>query len=143
MQVNLNNALRAKGYSATKSRQIVFSALLREGALSIRTLVHITEGSLDRASVYRTVRLFEELGFIRRITIGWKYKIELSDIFTHHHHHITCDSCGLVTDLEDDARLEHALGAMTRTIGFSNLHHEVEIRGICQACQKNGAPVKN
>ena len=56
-------------------------------------LIKRTKG-VDRASVYRAVRLFEQLGIVQRLNTGWKYKIELTDKFAEHHHHLTCLQCG-------------------------------------------------
>lgn len=41
-------------------------------------LYDLAKGHLDRASLYRIITVFERIGIVRRINIGWKYKIELS-----------------------------------------------------------------
>lgn len=88
----------------------------------------------DRASVYRTISLFEQLGIVHRLQIGWKYKLELTDKYSHHHHHLTCSSCGLVIPLSEDHTLEHQLAHMARQHGFVPESHQLEIRGRCQQC---------
>lgn len=122
--------------SVTKPRAAVFNALLNNGPQTISQLVVLLQSSTDRATVYRTVSLFEQIGFIRRIASGWKYQIELSDMFTQHHHHITCRSCGMTQDVNDDAELDQAVLRMADGSEFQQLFHELEISGICKNCQK-------
>src|ERR1700722_13846047 len=85
----LKAALKSREYSLTAARQAVFSALLDKEPQTMQQLVAACP-TIDRASVYRTVSLFEQLGVVQRLQIGWKYKLELSDRFHHHHHHLTC-----------------------------------------------------
>src|SRR5687767_10640963 len=90
----LKQALQSQGYSLTKTRQHVFNALADSDTLSMSQLTGKLRQKMDRASVYRTVELFEKLGIINRLQIGWKYKLELSEAFAGHHHHATCMECG-------------------------------------------------
>ena len=92
-------------------------------------------GKVDRASVYRNIALFEHLGIVQRLQIGWKYKLELSDNFNHHHHHMTCVRCNQTTALPEDQQLESRLQQLARTRGFAPQDHQIEIRGLCQNCQ--------
>src|SRR5688572_4171953 len=85
--------LRQHGYSVTRVRLLVFGLFLNREPMTMHAVIGQAR-SIDRASVYRTVDLFEKLGIIQRLTTGWKYKLELTDIFTGHHHHLTCLDCG-------------------------------------------------
>lgn len=92
-------------------------------------------GQINRASIYRTVRLFEDLDIVHRIQVGWKYKLELSDNFQHHHHHLHCTGCGAVTAIPEDNQLENRLLEIAGEKGFEAHDHQVEIRGLCPSCQ--------
>lgn len=131
----LSAKLRGHGLSCTKQRQLVFDILQEQGAMSMAELTSLCHGQADRASIYRTIQLFEKLNFVRRVNIGWKYKLELSDVFNGHHHHITCNSCGRLQDLQDDSRLQSILAAMVEQTGFSIVGHDLEVAGICKTCQ--------
>ncbi len=131
--------LRQHGYSVTKSRQAVFNALLDTGPITMAQLTNKVHTHTDRASVYRTVELFEKLGIINRLQIGWKYKLELSDLFTDHHHHATCLQCGSVAGLEEDTALEAGIRRVAAEAGFALTAHSLEIRGLCPACQTEQA----
>gem|GEM_PF-172300 len=89
----LTATLKSHGYSVTKSRKTVFMALLDREPQSIAELTKIVGDTTDRASIYRTLELFESLNIVERLPIGWKHKFELSDAFTTHHHHATCIRC--------------------------------------------------
>lgn len=93
------------------------------------------QGAIDRASLYRTIGLFEKLGLVQRIYIGWKYKVELSDIFTHHHHHISCSNCGKIVAIKEEEQIERLLRTLASQYGFVAQGHQLEIQGLCAHCQ--------
>ncbi len=130
----LATALKDKGYSVTKVRQTVFNALDGTEPLSMHDLL-AKLSKVDRASVYRTISLFEELGIVRRLQIGWKYKLELTDKFHYHHHHISCTECGAIYPLREDARLEATLENLAHEYGFTAQDHQLEIQGLCNKCR--------
>ncbi len=97
-------------------------------------------GRVDRASVYRAVELFERLGIVQRINTGWKYKLELSDKFAEHHHHLSCVNCGKTIDM-NEVELEAAIDKLTAAHYFKPTAHQIEIQGLCAACQQLGTPL--
>lgn len=131
----LTLVLKRAGYSATKPRMKVFSELSGRQPQTIGQIISATSSQIDRASVYRTIELFEELGIVHRIQQGWKYKLELSDQITAHHHHLSCRNCGKVVDLPHNAQTEEYMNAIAQNNGFENTQHQLEISGICPSCQ--------
>lgn len=131
----LKQRLAAANYSNTKTRQKLFAILQRCEPLTLPQLAHQAKGSLDRASVYRTIELFEELGVVHRIWQGFKSRIELSDEFAPHHHHITCLNCKKTINLESSS-LERLVENLSKKYGVKAVNHEVEITGYCQTCQR-------
>jgi Fur family transcriptional regulator, ferric uptake regulator len=127
--------LRKHSQSLTRTRLAVFSALQDKEPQTMREIVAACTGKVDRASVYRTITLFERLGIVQRLQIGWKYKLELSDTFHHHHHHLTCRRCGRTIPLPEDRQLEARLHTLSRGQGFTMLGHQLEIQGICAECR--------
>jgi Fur family ferric uptake transcriptional regulator len=128
--------LKRNGYSYTKTRRTIFNALSDSGPLTMSQLTNKVRAHVDRTSVYRTVDLFEKLDIINRLQIGWKYKLELSDLFTDHHHHATCLQCGTVFSLDEDESLEFGIRKLAQNEGFTPASHTLEIRGICFECKK-------
>ena len=134
MQEKLSETLKKHGYSLTKPRQALFSSLQSGTPRTMRELTLDLSSVMDRASIYRAVALFEELGIVVRVQQGWKYKIELSDIFSPHHHHITCIKCGKVISFDEPDGLHEILTQITTAAGYTNENHSLEISGTCSEC---------
>lgn len=131
----LNAMLKKHNNSLTTARTIVFQALQNQEPLSMHELVIACQDKVDRASIYRTIALFEQLGIVQRLQIGWKYKLELSSNFNYHHHHMTCSRCGSVTPLPEDQQLEMRLLSLAEKLQFYPQDHQIEIRGLCEHCR--------
>lgn len=131
----LKQALKQAGSSATKSRLLLFSELQKQGPISIARLAELAKSHSDRATVYRTVELFEKLGIVNRIWQGETNHLELSEIFVPHHHHAVCQNCGQVIDLTS-TELESTLSALAKRHKFLALSHAVEVSGYCSRCQR-------
>jgi Fur family ferric uptake transcriptional regulator len=127
--------LKSHGHFMTKPRLRLFTILQEHSILTIPELIALLERH-DQATVYRNIKLFEELGVINRLRLGWNSKLELSDMFQHHHHHLTCISCGKVIALPEDELIEERIGTISRTNHFKAVDHQLEIRGLCTTCQK-------
>ncbi len=127
--------LKDAGFSITKARQKVFTALSGSVPLTMRQLLDAVSDSCDRASIYRTVELLEKLGVVQRIHLGWKYKLELADAFHEHHHHLVCTKCGELRDLPGNEAVEAYLQQLASSQGYQMQSHLLEIQGLCQKCQ--------
>lgn len=134
-QSKLSDVLSSNGLSITTQRQAIFDALSASEPLTMHELVEKLAGRVDRVSVYRTVSLFEKLGILQRLTHGFKYKLELSDDFNRHHHHLTCINCGKVIDVKAEA-IEGFIGAIAQEHDFTLSSHQIEIQGKCADCAK-------
>jgi len=131
---DLRALLKKDGASLTKPRRIIFDLLRDQQPQSMAELVTRAAGKVDRATVYRTVELFEKLGIAQRLNIGWKYKIELSDVFHGHHHHFYCTNCGKTYTLPANPMLETMVDSVAARSGFAPRGHQLEIYGLCSAC---------
>lgn len=131
----LETQLKQSGKSITRPRRVVFAVLFNAaGPISVSELVALSQ--VDRASVYRVIALFEELTIVRRVQIGWKYKLELTDIFLEHHHHMICVQCGMIRSFEETPSIEFEIKQLAMEAGFSAISHELEISGLCEHCSK-------
>ncbi len=126
--------LRSNGYFVTKARLRLFAVLHHHPEVSIKQLVKLADKN-DQATVYRNLNLFEQLGVINRLRLGWHSKVELSDMFQHHHHHFTCLKCAVVTSLPENQMLESQIEHLARSQNFRPTDHQLEIRGVCKSCQ--------
>lgn len=135
MYEKLNHTLKNAGYSLTKPRQAVFSALQSGTPRSMRELTLDLSSVVDRASIYRTISLFEKLGIVIRVNQGWKYKIELSDIFAPHHHHLNCSKCGITISFEEPENFDDMINGIAKQKKFTAQSHKLEIYGLCINCK--------
>ncbi len=136
MRDNLRRELKGSGHNMTTSRVLVCQKLADTGPVTMRELVESLGKEVDRATVYRIISLFEELGIVRRIPIGWKHKLELSDKFIHHHHHAHCLTCRNIITLPEDSQLELAVERTASSHHFKVTDHHIELHGYCSECQK-------
>lgn len=133
LKPDIATVLKANGSSVTKQRLLVFALLEGKEPLTMQELYLLANGKLDRASLYRTIALFEQLGIAQRVNIGWKYKIELSDQFAEHHHHLTCMKCHKVIPINEQ-ELEAFISGLAHSYQFKPVEHQVEVQGYCDAC---------
>lgn len=89
----------------------------------------------DRVSVYRCIEVFEKIGVVHRIQNGWKYKLELGDVFKPHHHHMTCIVCGTSIEIKEPKSLHDEIHSLSKNYSFKPTRHSFEIEGYCQNCQ--------
>lgn len=127
--------LKGNGYSMTLPRRAVFDSLAEHGSMSMAELSGSLSSVCDRASVYRTIELFEKLNIAQKIAVGWKNRVELSDIFQAHHHHAVCVTCQRVVDFQEIPELEAALKKLGEQIDFKITDHSLELQGYCQNCR--------
>lgn len=89
------------------------------------------------ATVYRTVLLLEEVGVIFKLDLNdGCSRYELAHSEEHHrHHHLVCNECKAVYEVQDDL-LEELEERIETTYGFRILDHSVKFFGICAKCCK-------
>jgi Fur family ferric uptake transcriptional regulator len=134
LDLRFDQYIKQRGYSITKPRRAVFQALLDKEPQTMQQLTNAC-WQIDRASVYRTIALFEELGIVHRLPSGWKYKLELTGSFSRHHHHLTCVQCGRVIAFDESLTIATNLEEIARSKNFHMKNHQLEIQGLCQNCQ--------
>ena len=131
--------LKNNNYFNTRPSYRLFLILQKYPVLSINELIAKLPQH-DQTTVYRNMDLFEKLGIITRIRLGWNTKIELSDVFVHHHHHFTCLKCLRVINLAEDKTIERRINKLGDGLGLKISDHQLEIRGLCNKCQQLKTP---
>ncbi|HEX6462023.1 MAG TPA: Fur family transcriptional regulator [Candidatus Saccharimonadales bacterium] len=135
LENRLIETLQAHGVRSTMARRATFATL--QNALEPLTLqqIAIKTKSADRASVYRTLELFEALGIVSIVFIGLKKRFELAAPFKSHHHHIYCERCKKVVSI-DSPSLEKLIKSISEQKGFHLHQHTLELSGICENCER-------
>jgi Fe2+ or Zn2+ uptake regulation protein len=134
-------AARLAGHDGryTGSRSDLIQALAEAGRpLTVDEIVE--RSSRQRpSSVYRNLAVFEAEGVVRRLAgVGDLARFELTEALVGHHHHLACQVCGAMTDVQLphdlERRLDEALTQLARREGFTLSSHELDAVGICEAC---------
>ncbi len=89
--------------------------------------------SIAFSTVYRIIKSLENKGFVERI--DWRDRGSRYELKGAHHHHLVCESCGKMTDVEDED-ISLNLKKIARKTGFVLRSHSVELSGLCQRCAK-------
>ena len=94
---------------------------------------------LSQSSAYRNLDVLESSGAIRRIVgTGDHAHFELAEAMLGHHHHLICVGCGMIEDIRLGDQLEgavdEALGQAADAVGFTPLHHSLDLHGHCAEC---------
>ena len=131
--MDIENLLKLWWKSYTKERRDIFNYLAKQHIISSSDIVDYFEGSIWRASVFRSLKLFQELWIIRRVQSGdkWEsYEINDSD---HHHEHFNCSDCGECISFESE-KLCKKIFEEAKKIGFTIREHNIWVFGTCQKC---------
>ena len=129
----LKRQLHANGYSLTRQRRAVFE-VLEKGPASNTTLAKAVAGKVDRASVYRTIELFENINVVQRVWHGRQSQVKLSEIYDAHQHHAKCIRCGKFIPFRSNG-LEKAIESAAAEIQFDAYEHSISFVGICKECK--------
>lgn len=132
----LKAVLLRHNYKSTFVRQSVYARLM-EITVPITNISLVNSiNTIDKVSVYRTIKLFEEIGIVHRVWTGFRSKIELSDNFSPHHHHFSCQTCGTIISFKHQS-IETAVHEVESKLGVVINSHVVELNGMCEKCIKN------
>lgn len=121
------------GFRSTGPRRAVLTAIQDSpGPFTVEDLL-IDLPSVGRATVFRTIKLLQELELVCRVPLeDGSARYQLSE--GSHHHHLVCRNCGSFTefsDLEIDARIQEQANAH----GFGLQGHSLELYGLCKDCR--------
>jgi len=141
----LKEDLKKKGYKLTPQRRSIVDTIIEnEGqhltAEEIYDKVKRDCPEIGLATVYRTILLLEELGVISRLDLNdgcSRYEI-LHSNENHRHHHLICNNCHKVSEVQDDL-LEDLEISIEKQYLFKILDHSVKFYGICDECQKKNS----
>jgi Fe2+ or Zn2+ uptake regulation protein len=135
---NILQRLSDLGYRLTSTRAAIAEAIAsRPTQFTARELVDELEPRrIGRATVFRALDLLVELGLLERLH-GELSCHSYAYCAPEHHHHLVCTSCGLITSVVSGT-VERELRDVARRARFRPDRHQVEIFGLCQACQLDG-----
>src|SRR5678816_3374536 len=135
---HLADRLRRKAHKVTGPRQAVLN-LLRAQAhpMSAKEIfTALPRKECDLATVYRSMRLLERMGMVKRFDFGdgtARFEL-LEEGDDGHHHHLVCIRCAEIVELDECSMTELEERIATRN-GFKAVTHKLEFFGLCPGCQ--------
>jgi len=134
----LTDRFRTAGLRVTPQRQAVFALL--QGDVTHPTVEALYEASresmptISQRTVYQTVHDLAALGEVRLLDLGTgSFRVDPN--VEHDHHHLVCESCGAVRDVE--LSVGNLVLPAQAAAGFDVAAIDVIVRGRCPEC---GAP---
>lgn len=112
--------------------QVVLGALDHPTADEIYARLDDEYKGISRATVFRTLETFAQHGFIQRVPHPGS--AARFDGRVDRHHHLVCDHCGKIRDLEDAALDDLPIQKKLRQ-GFRIRDYSVQLRGVCGDCR--------
>jgi Fur family peroxide stress response transcriptional regulator len=127
---------RQRGLALTVQRRTVFEELAgrkdHPTADQVYEAVHQRLPSLSRTTVYRVLETLVATGFARRVY--HPDAVVRYDPATGRHHHLVCEGCGALVDLEDSEVPRVPLPSAKGT-GFRIRDYSVSFSGLCADCR--------
>lgn len=134
----IEQELHKHGYKVTPQRRVIIGAIIEShehltpAALYERALRD--DDSIGLVTVYRTIEILAELGFVCEMHTGGNGASYLLCNPAGHHHHLVCSGCGKVVDFTD-CDLEKLARRLAKENGFKIENHLLEFSGQCQQCR--------
>jgi Fe2+ or Zn2+ uptake regulation protein len=130
----LTQIFRARGLKVTPQRQSIFSVLHRSSvhptAEAVYDAVRTDMPTISLRTVYQTLNDLAAMGEIQAIDLGTGSA--RFDPNNRPHHHLVCDRCGRVQDVEVD--FPGVAVPADDAFGFTVTATEIVFRGRCGAC---------
>jgi Fur family transcriptional regulator, ferric uptake regulator len=134
--LNYSRVLREAGYRVTDQREVILDAVCAGGGHSTLKEIFLRAQraipSLDRSSVYRTLKLFVELGLV---VAGVNSDGE--DVYEiprpQPHHHLVCRRCGCEHEVAHDL-VEGLYAAVQARYNFQVTSDHLVLFGLCAGC---------
>ncbi|MGL4850291.1 MAG: Fur family transcriptional regulator [Clostridium sp.] len=141
----LKESLKQKGYKLTPQRRAIVDTIIKnEGkhmtAEEIYDEVKKDCPEIGLATVYRTVILLEDISLLSRLDLSdgcSRYEI-VHDDEEHRHHHLICNECNKVFEVEEDL-LDQLEERVENKYKFKIKDHSLKFYGTCIECQKKNS----
>ncbi|MDZ4765182.1 MAG: transcriptional repressor [Chloroflexota bacterium] len=136
-KVAYEDIIRASGHRVTKQRIVILDAVCDAGKHTtlgeIYARVRAVDPSVDRSTLYRTLKLFIELGLVVSAEPGngeTYYEIAKS----RPHHHLVCRECGAEQEIGQNL-LQGMFDQVYEQVGFKVETDHLVLFGRCTRCQ--------
>jgi len=126
--------LARTGRRVTRARRAVVELIdSRSGHFTAAELLDQADKrhlKVGRASVFRALDLFTELGALERLDLPSGEHAYVACAPEQHHHHVVCRACGGSVEVEDSG-LQSVVTDIARRTGYQIDTHRLELFGLC------------
>lgn len=135
----VEDALRKSGFRWTNQRAlIVREALATHAHFTAEELLGLCRNEdpkVSRATVYRTLSVLEDTGFVEGLEAGDGGR-RFEHVLGHEHHdHMVCLVCEKILEFRDD-ELERRQELAAKRVGFKIERHSLHLYGTCKQCMQ-------
>jgi len=127
---NFFDALKESGAKLTLPRKVIIENLNSCNKPLTLKEIHDLCRNIDFASVYRSIKLFNEIGFVEEIIFADK-KVRYKLVSNIHNHHIICSECGEINEIPICL-----LSEIKKLTNYKITKHTLEFMGLCPNCQE-------
>ncbi|MEP9391092.1 Fur family transcriptional regulator [Gordonia sp. VNQ95] len=125
------------GVRSTRQRAAIADALAAsddfQSAQELHERLKSRGESIGLTTVYRNLQALSQAGQIDSLWDG-SGETRYRHCSNGHHHHLVCRECGTTVELQADT-VERWAAAIAKKHGFTDIHHTVEVFGVCERCQ--------
>ena len=118
--------LKNSGYKLTQPRKKVLDVLLHNHQAMSAQDIHKKINTVDKASVYRVLKLLQDLGLLNIESINNE---KLYCLTKEPHHHVICKKCGY----SEEVACTYSFGDFKN---FTHVQHQLTLTGLCKKCSK-------
>ena len=135
---DMSSRLSELGYRLTPQRLMVVKAVEEAdshiSAEEIYLQIRARYPHMNISTVYRTLELLSELGLVTETDMG-DGRVRYHSIGKGHHHHLVCQKCGEIIDVEESI-LSPLWDKIEQRYGFKvNMKH-LAFFGLCAKCRE-------
>jgi Fur family transcriptional regulator, ferric uptake regulator len=140
---NLSSLFMDNGYKLTNQRHAVLNVIAENKSLHLSVedifqALNNKNPEIGLATVYRTIQLLEKLRLVNSINLDDGFiRYQFADPEERHqHHHLICEKCGNLADVQEDL-LEELERQMMIKMKFKVRNHSLKLYGLCEKCMNN------
>jgi Fur family ferric uptake transcriptional regulator len=128
--------LREHGYRATEGRMRLLNVLRSTHTpRTVNELYKYLHSILDKVTLYRALEDFAQSKIVTKVNLVEgviHYEFLHKD---HHHHHIVCEVCGKIEDIESCDQTNLIKETLSHSKQFKVINsHALEFFGTCSSC---------
>jgi len=135
--MDIRGRLSELGYRLTPQRLMVVKAVedadSHISAEEIHLHIRASYPHMNISTVYRTLELLNELGLVTETDLG-DGRVRYHSIGKGHHHHLVCQNCGAITDIEE-SDLSPLWAEIKQKYGFKVHMNHLAFFGLCSRCR--------